>query len=236
MSTVVCPSTDVVKYSLASVGIVVLRAISTLTMPPRVSIPSESGVTSSSSMSVMPPARICAWTAAPSATTSSGFMRLCGVRPNSSSTRRCTSGIRVEPPTSTTSSTWSARERGVREGLPARAEGRGHQRLHQGLDLGPGDVAVVGEALERDREHGALVEGEPALRGLRAEADLLQRLRVPGEVHAGAGCWMSARSQSTIARSKSSPPRCVLPLVASTSKTPSFTRRIEMSKVPPPRS
>jgi len=80
-----------------------------LTMPPRVSIPSESGVTSSSSMSVMPPARICAWTAAPRATTSSGFMRLCGVRPNSSSTRRCTSGIRVEPPTSTTSSTWSGR-------------------------------------------------------------------------------------------------------------------------------
>src|SRR2546426_883589 len=43
---------------------------------------------------------------------------------------------------------------------------------------------------------------------------------------------MSSRSQTTIARSKSSPPRCVLPLVASTSKTPSFTRRIEMSNLP----
>ena len=102
MSMVVCPSTEVVKYSLARVGIVVLRGISTLTMPPSVSIPSDSGVTSSSSMSVMPPARIWAWTAAPRATTSSGFKRLCGVRPNSSSTRRRTSGIRVAPPTRTT--------------------------------------------------------------------------------------------------------------------------------------
>ena len=34
----------------------------------------------------------------------------------------------------------------------------------------------------------------------------------------------------------SSPPRCVLPLVASTWKTPLSNSRIEMSKVPPPRS
>ncbi|MOA70077.1 hypothetical protein D3C78_1986770 [compost metagenome] len=38
------------------------------------------------------------------------------------------------------------------------------------------------------------------------------------------------------ARSMSSPPSSVLPLVESTSKTPSVMRRIEMSKVPPPRS
>ena len=73
-------------------------------MPPSVSMPSDSGVTSSSSMSVMPPARICACTAAPSATTSSGLSWLCGVLPKSSCTRRRTSGTRVEPPTSTTSS------------------------------------------------------------------------------------------------------------------------------------
>src|SRR5207247_1438760 len=78
--------------------------ISTLTMPPSVSIPSDSGVTSRSSMLVIPPARICAWTAAPSATTSSGLSWLCGVLPNSSRTRRRRSGTRVEPPTRTTSS------------------------------------------------------------------------------------------------------------------------------------
>src|SRR5947208_2160038 len=103
-STMVCPSTDVVNISRALVGIVVLRGISTLTMPPSVSIPSDSGVTSRSSMLVIPPARICAWTAAPSATTSSGLSWLCGVLPNSSRTRRRRSGTRVEPPTRTTSS------------------------------------------------------------------------------------------------------------------------------------
>ncbi len=39
-----------------------------------------------------------------------------------------------------------------------------------------------------------------------------------------------------IARSKSSPPSAVSPEVASTSKTPFSMVRIEMSKVPPPRS
>ena len=105
MSTAVCPSTEVVKYSLAMVGIVVLREISTLTMPPSVSMPRERGVTSSRSMSVIPPARMCACTAAPRATTSSGLSWLCGVFPKSSSTRRRTSGTLVDPPTSTISPT-----------------------------------------------------------------------------------------------------------------------------------
>ena len=46
-------------------------------------MPSESGVTSSSSMSFVasePPPRMLACTAAPSATTSSGFRSMCGVR------------------------------------------------------------------------------------------------------------------------------------------------------------
>ena len=43
--------------------------------------------------------------AAPNRRCSSGLSRLCAGRPKSSATRRCTSGIRVEPPTSTTSST-----------------------------------------------------------------------------------------------------------------------------------
>src|ERR1700733_8301027 len=54
------------------------------TPPPSASIPSESGVTSSSSKSSVaadPPARICACTAAPSATTSSGFSSICRVFP-----------------------------------------------------------------------------------------------------------------------------------------------------------
>jgi len=46
----------------------------------------------------------------------------------------------------------------------------------------------------------------------------------------------SATSQSMIRWSKSSPPRCVSPLVAFTSNTPSPISSTEMSNVPPPRS
>ena len=46
----------------------------------------------------------------------------------------------------------------------------------------------------------------------------------------------SSSSQSMIRWSMLSPPRWVSPLVALTSTTPSPTSRIEMSKVPPPKS
>src|SRR3954463_2241870 len=46
----------------------------------------------------------------------------------------------------------------------------------------------------------------------------------------------SETSHSMIRSSRSSPPRWVSPLVAFTSTTPSPTSRIEMSKVPPPKS
>ena len=45
-----------------------------------------------------------------------------------------------------------------------------------------------------------------------------------------------SQSQLMTIWSKSSPPRCVSPLVAFTSNTPSPTSRIETSNVPPPRS
>src|SRR5262249_46038722 len=69
-----------------------------------VSMPSDSGVTSRSSMSLTSPVMTPPWTAAPTATTSSGLTPLCGSLPKYSRTSCCTFGIRVEPPTSTTSS------------------------------------------------------------------------------------------------------------------------------------
>src|SRR5512142_2104714 len=78
--------------------------MSVVITPPSVSMPSDSGVTSSSSRSFTSPASTPAWIAAPTATTSSGFTPLCGSLPNSSRTICCTRGIRVEPPTRTTSS------------------------------------------------------------------------------------------------------------------------------------
>ena len=84
MSTAVWLSTPVVNISLPLAGIVELRRMIFDITPPIVSMPSDSGVTSSSSISRLPVTRMSACTAAPSATTSSGFSSLCGVRPNSS--------------------------------------------------------------------------------------------------------------------------------------------------------
>jgi hypothetical protein len=58
------------------VGIVVLRSMSLVITPPRVSMPRESGVTSSSSTSLTSPASTPPWIAAPTATTSSGLTAL----------------------------------------------------------------------------------------------------------------------------------------------------------------
>src|SRR5947208_5468970 len=67
MSTAVWLSTAVVNISLPVAGIVELRRMIFDTTPPIVSMPSESGVTSSSSISRLPVTRMSACTAAPSA-------------------------------------------------------------------------------------------------------------------------------------------------------------------------
>ncbi len=108
MSTAVWLSTNVVNISLPLAGMVELRRMIFDTTPPMVSMPSESGVTSSSSISRRPLTRMSACTAAPIATTSSGLRSVWGARPNVRSTSRRTMGMRVDPPTSTASSTCDA--------------------------------------------------------------------------------------------------------------------------------
>ena len=76
--------------------------------PPAVSKPKLNGVTSksrsSSSLSSVFPPKIDAWTAAPYATASSGLILLQSSFPlKNSEINLCTLGIRVEPPTRTTS-------------------------------------------------------------------------------------------------------------------------------------
>ena len=104
MVTAVWLSSAVEKVWLFLVGMVVLRSISGVNTPPRVSMPRVSGVTSSSSTSLTSPCSTPAWIAAPSATTSSGLTPLCGSRPKKSFTASTTLGMRVMPPTRTTSS------------------------------------------------------------------------------------------------------------------------------------
>ena len=103
-STLVCPSAAVENTSLFRVGMVVLRGISGVATPPSVSMLSVSGVTSSSRMSFTSPERTPACTAAPIATTSSGFTDRLGSLPKYSFTICWIFGTRVDPPTSTTSS------------------------------------------------------------------------------------------------------------------------------------
>ena len=72
-------SSAVVNTSVRRAGIVVLRSIS-LVITPRVSMPSDSGVTSSSRTSLTSRSTP-AWIAAPTATTSSGLTDLFGSLP-----------------------------------------------------------------------------------------------------------------------------------------------------------
>ena len=104
IASAVCPSLKVVKSCARAVGIELLRGMMRSTRPPIVSRPSDSGITSSSSISSAPalPASVFACSAAPSATTSSGFRLFSGALPKKSATAACTAGMRVEPPTITT--------------------------------------------------------------------------------------------------------------------------------------
>src|SRR6266851_8892769 len=90
-------SEAVEKISDLRVGMVVFRSISLVNTPPRVSMPSDSGVTSSSKTSMTSPLRTPPWIAAPTATTSSGLTPLWPSLPNTLRTRSCTAGITGHP-------------------------------------------------------------------------------------------------------------------------------------------
>ncbi len=80
------PAMALVNISPALAGMVVLRGMMTFIRPPKVSMPSESGVTSSSTMFCTAPERMPAWMVAPRATASSGFCEASGSRRNISAT------------------------------------------------------------------------------------------------------------------------------------------------------
>mmetsp|Transcript_76625 Transcript_76625/g.120988 ORF Transcript_76625/g.120988 Transcript_76625/m.120988 type:complete len:236 (+) Transcript_76625:442-1149(+) len=86
------------------VGIVELRDINRVKTPPRVSIPRDRGVTSKSVISLTLPCKTPPWIAAPKATASSGFTALEGSFPKIFRTMSFTNGVRVLPPTKSTSS------------------------------------------------------------------------------------------------------------------------------------
>ncbi len=163
-------SAAVENVSLLRVGIVVLRGMSVVITPPSVSMPSESGVTSSSSRSLTSPASTPACTAAPTATTSSGLTPLCGSLPNRSRTICCTRGMRVDPPTSTTSSICDGLQARVRERLLHRADRPLQQVFDQLLEL-------------RARQLHLQVLGPAGVRGDERQVDFALHHR--GQFHLG---------------------------------------------------
>ena len=122
------------------VGIVVLRSMRRVNTPPSVSMPSDSGVTSSSSTSLTSPCSTPAWIAAPMATTSSGLTPLCGSLPNNCFTTSWTFGMRVMPPTRTTSSISAAVRPASLSASPARLDGLLDEIVDQRLELGAGEL------------------------------------------------------------------------------------------------
>ena len=217
-----------------------LRVISLSITPPMVSIPRLRGVTSSNNMSVsLVPASKAAWRAAPTATTSSGFTSIKGSRPKNSRTNLRTSGIRVEPPTRITPSSWS----GV---IPASSNARSHgpaQRFTTGNAIFSKSCFVSENDNGRTRPLSSTTPSmtpSTSTTSLSVSASFARRAICSACcVCAGvADCKMPAASSRRRAsgQSKSSPPSAVSPAVASTRNKPRSNVSTLTSKVPPPRS
>ena len=156
-------------------------------------------------------------------------------------TRSCTMGIRLPPPTKTTSSTWlgatfassNACLSGVRmrsSKSPQKASNCDRSNLVS-ICFGPSAVAVI---------NGRLIgtTGTPDSSILAFSAASVRRCRDWRSRRKSTPSFSkkSSASQSTILLSKFIPPSCVSPLVERTSNTPSPTSSTDTSNVPPPKS
>mmetsp|Transcript_34540 Transcript_34540/g.88474 ORF Transcript_34540/g.88474 Transcript_34540/m.88474 type:complete len:222 (-) Transcript_34540:100-765(-) len=220
---------------------VVLRGMRRVKIPPSVSMPRERGVTSRRRMSLTLPLRTPPWMAAPMATTSSGLTPLEGSRLKSSLTTSTTRGMRVMPPTSSTSLMSEvcrdASLRALTQGLLVRSIRPSTSLLSSPrvilvfMCLGPEASAVRKGRLTSvagDEESSHFAFSAASRRRWMTSLSLLTSR--PESFLKTSMRWLR------MAWSKSSPPRCVSPLVDLTSKTPEFISRMDTSKVPPPRS
>ena len=152
-----------------------------------------------------------------------------------------TIGMRVEPPTKTTSSMSSAARAASRSALCTgrnRRSNRSGQRASKpprsrlvSMCRGPASAVAM-----KGSEIGVLCT--PLNSILAFSAASVSRCRAwRSRLRSMAWlCWKPSASQSTMRRSQSLPPSWVSPLVALTSKTPWAIRSTDTSKVPPPRS
>ena len=210
-------------------------------IPPAVSMPSDNGVTSNNRTSFTSPWKIPPCTAAPSATTSSGFTLWFGSLPKKSFTISLTFGMRVIPPTNTTSSispgdksaSFNAFLIGsmVRE-IRSSTSASSFARLSLiAKCFGPVASAVM---------YGRLISVSMLLDSSIFAFSAASFKRCSAKVSLRRSTLLSFLNSSarySITRlSKSSPPKNVSPLVALTSIKPSPISKTDTSKVPPPRS
>src|SRR5450830_1263865 len=204
------------------------------TSPPMVSMPSDKGITSSSSQS-SPAARLpasrLAWMAAPRATTLSGSILACGMVLKYSDTARRTWGMRVAPPTITTPSMSSTDTLASRMALriavmvlPTRCFV---------ISANCSAVTFRWKISPESRMASIVVASLVDSSSFACRAFTIKVAVSSSDRGASLACSVIQQNRRW---SKSSPPRAESPPVDSTSNTHFDNFRIEMSKVPPPRS
>ena len=210
--------------------------------PPAVSMPSDSGATSSSRMSCVildwSPVRMAACTAAPYATASSGLMeRFSSLPLKYSDSSAHTLGMRVEPPTSTISSMLPL---DILESRITRSTGSmvpRNRSMHSSSNFAR--VIFVAKSTPSNSASTSMVVSADADRVRLARSHAVLSLRSARLLPDGSFLCLrlnSCKHHVTSRLSKSSPPRCVSPAVAFTSKMPSSIVSNDTSNVPPPRS
>ncbi len=215
--------------------------MSLVDIPPRVSIPRESGVTSKRRTSLTSPERTAPCMAAPIATHSIGSIPRWILGPTMFSTKFWTIGILVGPPTMMILSMLST----VRFASFIACVIDVLQRDTMGSTISSSFARVIVLTrcfgpVESDDMNGRLISVcivvESSIFAFSHASRTLQKAMLSFERSIPVSFWNSPITYFVRASSISEPPSLVSPDVESTSNTPSLKSMMVTSRVPPPRS